>query len=77
MSQKFVSAAPKMVSFSQLPAVKNDTIFGGAETNFGPFLFCDCFTTLAEVGYFNDWSEKSDGFGILTEASVLFLCKIV
>ena len=37
--QKFVSAASKMVSFSQLPAVKKTTNFGEAETNFRPFLF--------------------------------------
>ena len=32
-------AAPKMVSFSQLPAVKKDTIFGAARKNFGPSYF--------------------------------------
>jgi hypothetical protein len=36
------SAAQNMVSFSQLPGVKKGTIFGAAETNFRPFLFCDC-----------------------------------
>ena len=41
--QKFVSGAPKMASFSQLPAVKKDTIFGAGQTNFRPFLFSDCF----------------------------------
>ena len=33
-----------MVSFSQQPAVKQDTIFGAAGTNFRPFLFCDYFS---------------------------------
>ena len=28
-----------MVSFSQLPAVKKDTIFGAARKNFGPSYF--------------------------------------
>ena len=45
-SQKFVWAALKMVSFSQLPAVKKDTIFSSALTNFRPFLFCDCFSRI-------------------------------
>ena len=48
--RKFVSAAPKMVSFSQLPALKKDTIFGAAETNFRPFLFCDCFSMIKIFG---------------------------
>ena len=30
-------SAPKMVSFSQLPAVQKDTIFGAARKVFGPF----------------------------------------
>ena len=32
-------AAPKTVSFSQLPAVKEDTIFGVARKFFGPSYF--------------------------------------
>ena len=32
-------AAPKMVSFSQLPAVKKGTIFGVVRKLFGPFYF--------------------------------------
>ena len=36
--KKFL-AAPKMVSFSQLPAVKKDTIFGAARKKFGPSFF--------------------------------------
>ena len=35
----FVSAAPKMVYFSQLPAVKKDTIFGAAKTKVDPSYF--------------------------------------
>jgi hypothetical protein len=37
-------AAPKMVSFSQLPAVTKDTIFGAARNFFWPFLFRDGFS---------------------------------
>jgi hypothetical protein len=36
---KNVLAAPKMVSFSQLPAVKKTTIFGAARQHFGPSYF--------------------------------------
>ena len=36
--RKFVSVAPKMVSFSLLLAVKKDAILGAAETIFWPFL---------------------------------------
>ena len=32
-----------MLSFSQLTAVKKDTIFGAAEIFFWPFLFCNRF----------------------------------
>ena len=35
-------------SFSQLPAVKKDTIFGAAKKNFGPFYFV---TALGIWGY--------------------------
>ena len=34
-----ILGAPKTVSFSQLPAVKKDTIFGAARKNFGPSYF--------------------------------------
>ena len=33
---KKILGAPKMVVFSQLPAVKKDTIFGAARKFFGP-----------------------------------------
>ena len=36
---KFFLVAPKMMSFSQLPAVKKDTIFGAARKMFGFFYF--------------------------------------
>ena len=36
---KIFLAAPKMVSFPQLPAVKKDTIFGVARKFFGPSYF--------------------------------------
>ena len=36
---KKLLAAPKMVPFSQLPAVKKDTITGAARKFFGPFYF--------------------------------------
>jgi hypothetical protein len=34
-----ILAAPKMMSFSQLPAVKKDTILGAARTFSGPSYF--------------------------------------
>ena len=34
-----ILAAPKMMSFSQLPAVKKDTIFGAARKIFGSSYF--------------------------------------
>ena len=34
---KKILGAPKMVVFSQLPAVKKDTIFGAARKFFAPF----------------------------------------
>ena len=37
--KKFYLAAPKMVSFSQLPAVKKPTIFGAARKVSGPSYF--------------------------------------
>ena len=37
--RKKILAAPKMVSFSQLPAEKKDTIFGAARNCFGPSYF--------------------------------------
>ena len=43
MAEKIL-AAPKMVSFSHLPAVKKETIFGAARKIFWPFLFCDGFS---------------------------------
>ena len=41
--QKKFLAAPKMVSYSQLPAVKKDTIFSAARKFFGTLLFRDGF----------------------------------
>ena len=41
--KKFL-AAHKMVSFSQLPAVKKDTIFGAARKMFGPSYFVTAFS---------------------------------
>ena len=38
-SQIFVWGTPKMVSFSQLPAVTKNTIFGAAPTKLGPSYF--------------------------------------
>ena len=62
-SQKFVWAALKMVSFSQLPAVKKDTIFSAALTNFRPFLFCDCFNSNNTYALSFCWSKKGFGLG--------------
>ena len=44
-------AAPKMVSFSQLPAVTKDTIFGAARNFFGPsyFVMALAITCLYEI----------------------------
>ena len=41
---KKILAAPKMMSFSQLPAVKKDTIFGAARKFFGPSYFMMALT---------------------------------
>ena len=41
----FNNTSADFVLISQLPAVKNDTISGAAETNFWPFLFCDYFSS--------------------------------
>ena len=49
--QIFVWAAPRIVSFSLLPAVKKDTILGAAETNFRPSSFCDCFREKIDAYY--------------------------
>ena len=53
--QIFVWVAPKMVYFSQLPAVKTDTIFGGAQTNLGPSYFVRAWATL-DIWSGLDWS---------------------
>ena len=42
-------AAPKIMSFSQLPAVKKDTIFGAAQTNFRSYLFYDSFGKVEKI----------------------------
>ena len=44
-------AAPKMASFSQLPAVKKDTIFAAARKFFGPSYF------VTDLVWDSDWSN--------------------
>ena len=42
---KFFLAAPKMVSFSQLPAVKKGPMFGATRKFFGPSYFVTALVT--------------------------------
>ena len=48
--QKIFLAAPKMVSFSRLPAAKKDTLFGKDRKDFGTFYFV---TALIKIRKFN------------------------
>ena len=45
MGRNFFLAAPKMVSFFTVGSWEKDTIFGAAQTNIWPFLFCQSFST--------------------------------
>ena len=51
-------AAPKMVSFSQLPAVKKDTIFDAGRKFFGPSYFVMALMPNPE----NERYRKADAF---------------
>ena len=42
-------AAPKMVSISQLPAVKKDLIFGAARKFFGPSYFVTALDPVSKI----------------------------
>ena len=63
--QIFVWDAPKMVSFSQLPAVKKDTIFGTCQTNIWPFWFCHGFKNLSL-----SWDHEENSFVLVAYYSI-------
>ena len=48
-----------MVSFSQLPAVTKDTIFGAARKNVRPFLFRDGFRKMLSHAKFRKLLQQS------------------